>query len=545
MLGSDAIAKILKAEGVEFITCFPMNPILDAVAAVGIRPIVARTERVTVNIADALSRMTSGRRIGVSVVQYGPGSENAFAAVAEAFSDSTPILLLAGANERVTLGAPPNFNSGRNYKCVSKWSESVTEVARIPLMLGRAFSLLRSGRGGPVVLEFPKDVMLADFPEEEFAYVPTRRSRPAPERAAVRELLDLLLEAKKPIIYAGQGVIYAEAWEELKAFAEFLQIPVMTSLNGKGAFPENHPLSIGAANGLSRADQVNYYLNAGDLFFGVGTSFTQSTFIAPFPKGKIFTQIAIDEGDFSKDYTTTLGVVGDAKAALAMLLEEAKERLGKDPRRGDGVAREAQAQKAAFLDAWKAKLTSDEKPISPYRVMWELKQVLDPQQSVITHDAGSSRDQLVPFYEAVAPRSYLSWGKSTPLGSGLGLIMGAKLANPDWDAVNVMGEAAFGMVGMDFETAVRENIPILTVLINNGVMGGYSQKHPIATERYGINRLSGNYSAVVQALGGYAERIEEVKDLRPSLERGLRSAREGRAAMIEVMVVEDYRYPGK
>ena len=151
---------------------------------------------------------------------------------------------------------------------------------------------------------------------------------------------------------------------------------------------------------------------------------------------------------------------------------------------------------------------------------------------------------MVPFYETKSPRGYLSWGKSTPLGSGLGLIMGAKLANPDLDAVNVMGEAAFGMVGMDFETAVRENIPILTVVINNGVMGGYHKKQPVAVERYGINRLTGDYTGVVEALGVSAERVVEADDIRPALKRGLQNTRNGQPSLIEVMAVEDYRYPG-
>lgn len=542
MKAIDVVARILKAEGVEFFTCFPMNPILDATAAIGIRPIVVRNERVALNIADGFTRMTSGRRIGVSVVQYGPGSENAFPGVAEAFSDSTPILCLAGANERSTLGVPPNFNSGRTYRSVTKWSESVTDVDRIPLMMQRAFSLLRSGKGGPVVLEFPQDIMMAEFPESEFAYIPAQASRPSPSPAGISALLDILLGAKRPVIYAGQGVIYAEAWDELRRFAELLQIPVMTSLNGKGAFPEIHPLSVGAANGVSRSDPVNHYLQDGDLFFGIGTSFTRSKFIAAFPKGKRFTQICIDESDFGKDYPCTLGVVGDAKAALSMLIAEVGRR-----KIGGGladIARELAERKSAYLKAWKPKLESAEEPISPYRVVWALKSVLDPTCSVVTHDAGSPRDQMVPFYEAVAPYSYLSWGKSTPLGSGLGLIMGAKLAKPDWDAVNIMGEAAFGMVGMDFETAVRENIPIMTVLINNGVMGGYCKKHPVATERYGINKLSGDYSGVVEALGGHAERVNKVADLVPALERGLQSTRAGKAAMVEVKVAEDFKYPG-
>ncbi|MCG8508175.1 MAG: thiamine pyrophosphate-requiring protein [Rhodospirillales bacterium] len=544
MKGTDAIARVLKAEGVEYFTCFPMNPILDAAANLGIRPVVARNERVALNMADGISRMSGGRRLGVSVVQYGPGTENAFPGVAEAFSDSTPILVLAGANERSTLGVSPNFNSGRNYRCVSKWSESVTDIERIPQMMQRAFSLLRSGRGGPVVLEFPQDIMAAEFPEQDFVYHPAASSRPAPNRDEIVALLDRLLAADRPAIYAGQGVIYAEAWAELLVFAELLQVPVITSLNGKGAFPESHPLSVGVANGLSRSDPVNFYLNDCDLFFGIGTSFTKSKFIAAFPKGKTFTQICIDESDFGKDYPCAQGVVGDAKAALAMLIEEARLRLDAGLAPDTSIAEEVQAKKIAYLEAWAPKLTSTGEPISPYAVVRALSSVLDPKASVVTHDAGSPRDQLVPFYEAVAPHSYLSWGKSTPLGSGLGLIMGAKLAKPDWDAVNLMGEAAFGMVGMDFETAVRESIPIMTVLINNGVMGGYTKKQPIATEKFGVHRLTGDYAGVVKALGGHAERVEKFSDLTPALERGLRSTRSGHAALVEVKVVEDYKYPG-
>ena len=216
MKAVDVIAKILKAEGIEFFTCFPMNPILDAAAVIGIRPIVVRNERVALNMADGFTRMTSGRRIGVSVVQYGPGSENAFPGVAEAFSDSTPILCLAGANERSTLGVAPNFNSGRSYRPITKWCETVTDVERIPLMMQRAFSLLRSGKGGPVVLEFPQDIMMAEFPEAGFNYIPTQPSRPSPDRVGIKALMDIILRAKMPVIYAGQGVIYAEAWEELR-----------------------------------------------------------------------------------------------------------------------------------------------------------------------------------------------------------------------------------------------------------------------------------------------------------------------------------------
>jgi len=190
------------------------------------------------------------------------------------------------------------------------------------------------------------------------------------------------------------------------------------------------------------------------------------------------------------------------------------------------------------------RLTSDKEPISPYRVIWELMQAVDPQNTVVTHDSGCPRDQLVPFYETVVPHGYVGWGKSTSLGSSLGLIMGAKLARPDWLAVNVMGEAAFGMVGMDFETAVRNRIPTMTILVNNGVMGGYTKKQPIACELFGIHRLSGNYARVAEALGGYGERVERVADLKPALKRAMDVTNSGNAAFLEVITAEEPDFPG-
>lgn len=545
MKGTDAIARVLQAEKVEFVTCFPMNQILDAVAALKIRPLVTRTERVAINIADGYSRMTSGHKIGVAVVQYGPGSENAFGGIAQAYSDSTPLLCLAGAYERARLSIPPNFKASRNLKHVTKWAETVTDVQFTAQMMQRAFALLRSGKPAPVLLEFPSDVMLSDFPESVFNYKPPRRSCPSGDSGDVREAVDTLISAKSPVIMAGQGVLYSEAWNELKELAELLQIPVMTSLNGKSAFPENHPLALGTANGFSRPKTVEHFLKKADLVFGIGTSFTISKFITPIPPGKTIAQVTIDESDISKDYSVSYGVIGDAKAVLGQIIMEVKKRLGEKGRRGErSVETEVRTVKETFLKEWMPRLTSNEEPINPYRVIWELMHTVDPMRTVVTHDSGCPRDQLVPFYEAIIPHGYIGWGKSTPLGSSLGLTMGAKLAKPDWLAVNLMGDAAFGMVGMDFETAVRNHIPILTVLMNNGVMGGYTKKQPIASEFYAVHRLSGDYRKVAEALGGYAERVEKVGDLRPALERAIKQVQSGTPTLLEVMTADDPIYPG-
>ena len=545
MKGTDAIAHILQAEGVEFVTCFPMNQILDAAAALKIRPVVSRTERVAVNIADGYSRMTGGRKIGVSVIQYGPGAENAFGGMAQAYGDSTPLLCLAGSLERARLSIPPNFKVSRNFKHIAKWAETVTDVQRIPQMMRHALALTRSGKPGPVLLEFPSDVMLSELPGEPFHYTPLRRSCPSGDPGHVREAVDALISAKNPVIVAGQGVLYSEAWDELRELVELVQVPVISSLNGKSAFPEDHPLALGAANGFSRAKTVDHFLKKADLVFGIGTSFTISKFITPIPAGKTIAQVTIDESDISKDYPTSYGVIGDAKAVLGQMIAQVKTLLGEKGRRGESsVSAEVQAVKAGFLKEWMPRLTSAEEPINPYRVIWELMHTVDRTRTVVTHDSGCPRDQLVPFYEAVVPHGYIGWGKSTPLGSSLGLIMGAKLAKPEWLAVNLMGDAAFGMVGMDFEAAVRNRIPILTLLMNNGVMGGYTKKQPIASEFYGVHRLSGDYRKVAEALGGYAERIEKVKDLRPALERAIGRTGLGIPVLLEIITADDPIYPG-
>ncbi len=543
MLGKAIIAQVLRLEGVEYLACFPNNAIIDAAAEVGIRPICARTERVAVNIADGYSRVAGGGRIGVCALQYGPGAENAYAGVAQAYSDSSPVLLLPGGVDRRRQGVSPGFQAIHNYRSVTKWVEVVNFADRIPQLMRRAFTLLRSGTPGPVLLEVPTDVMKEEVPVETVPYTPVRASRPTGDARDVREAAGALLAARAPVIVAGQGILYAQAWEELRELAELVQVPVLTTLNGKSAFPEDHALALGAG-GLSGPRTVDHFLRKADLVFGVGTSFTRSTFIVPIPPGKTMVQVTIDAQDLNKDYAIAHAVVGDAKLVLRQLIDEVKARAGPNGRRGDETAaKEVRTVKEEFLREWMPRLTSEDVPLSPYRVIWELMRTVDRRRTIVTHDSGNPRDQMVPFYESVIPRGYIGWGKSTQLGTGLGLAMGAKLAAPDRLVVNVMGDAGFGMVGMDFETAVRSRIPILTVVLNNGLMGGYEKYLPVSTARYRLRYLSGDYSKVADGLGGYVERVEKPHELGPSLRRAIEEVGAGRATLLEVVTREEAVYP--
>ncbi|MCS5609997.1 MAG: thiamine pyrophosphate-binding protein, partial [Candidatus Poribacteria bacterium] len=238
-----AVAKILKLEGVEYLFCFPANTLIDAAAKIDIRPIMTRTERTLINMADGFSRVTNGKRLGVATIQAGPGSENAFAGVAQAFSDSVPILVLPGCVSRHNMDIPTNFESVKNYAGVTKWVAQINLADRVPDMMRRAFSLLRMGHPAPVILEMPTDVATEDI-QDNFEYHIPQPSRPSGDPQSVKKAIKMLMSSKNPILHVGQGVLYAEATDELIEFAELTQVPVMTTLAGKSAFPENHPLSL-------------------------------------------------------------------------------------------------------------------------------------------------------------------------------------------------------------------------------------------------------------------------------------------------------------
>ena len=209
-------------------------------------------------------------------------------------------------------------------------------------------------------------------------------------------------------------------------------------------------------------------------------------------------------------------------------------------------AKEVEAVKEEWLEQWMPKLTSDETPINPYRVIWDLMHTIDRKQAVVTHDSGSPRDQMTPFFEAISPRGFIGWGKSTQLGYSLGLAMGAKMAAPEKLAVNVMGDYAFGMVGLDIETAVREHIPILTIVLNNSAMGIYDvDRFPVANERYGTKYLTGNYAQVAEAMGGYNERVEAPEEVIPAIQRAKQVVASGQPALLEIITREERAFSHK
>ena len=532
-----AIAEILKQEGVKFIVGYPVNPIIEAAAEADIRTIIVRQERVGLHMADAVSRLSSGDDIGVFVMQHGPGAENAFGGVAQAYSESVPILVIPAGYSRRLAHYYPNFNSTLNMQHITKSAEPVTMGKAVPEVMRRAFWQLRNGRGGPALVEVPLDVFREDV--GDFDYVPSYKTRTAPDPDGVASVASVLASAERPVIYAGQGVHYAKAWDELKELAETWGIPVTTSLEGKSAFPETHPLSLGSG-GRAIPETVHEFLKEADVILGIGCSFALTGFGVQMPKGKTIIHATLDSKDLNKDVPAQHVLQGDAKLTLQALIQAMGEPSSSvvSTRKAEALGA-IQAMKAKWLADWMPKLTSNDAPISPYRVIWELNQLVDKDNTVITHDAGSPRDQLSPFWESTAPLSYIGWGKTTQLGYGLGLAMGAKLARPEALCINVWGDAAIGFTGMDFETAVRERLPILSILFNNFSMAIELPIMQVATEKYRSTDISGNYSEMAQAFGGYGERVTDPNEIVAALKRGIEATERGQAALIEFITEKE------
>ena len=537
----DAIARILKIEGAEFLSAYPTTPVIEAAARAEIRPVLCRQERVGVGIADGYARVTNGKKLAAFCMQYGPGAENAFPGVATTYSDSTPVLLLPLGHPRDRAQVFPLFSSARTFASVTKGVETITQGSQVADVMRRAISLMRMGRPGPTMVEIPADVVSEEVSDALVdAYRPVKTTVAGANARDVEAAARVLREARRPVIHAGQGVLYAEASAELVELAELLQAPVMATLEGKSAFPENHPLALGTG-GPSVTGQTLHYLREADVVLGIGCSFTRHGMAASIPAGKTIIHATNDERDLNKSYVADHPLLGDARLVLGQLVEAVRS-LGGRPVGRESVRADLERVRAGWLAEWTPILGSAEVPMTPYRVIAEFMRTVDPREAIVTHDSGSPRDQMLPFYRSVSPRGYLGWGKSHALGTGLGLTIGAKLAAPDKLCVNFMGDAAFGMTGLDFETAVRCGIPILTVVLNNSAMAIEIPHLVVSHDKYGTRDIGGRYADLGRAMGGWSERVELPEDIAGAFARARKATEDGQAALLEFITSQETRF---
>ncbi len=532
MNGTQFIARILKQEGVNEMTCFPSNALIEEASKEGIRPVMFRHERGAIMAADGYSRMSSGQRFGVVAMQHAAGAENSMGGLSQAFGDNVPILVLPGGYPIEQRHVRPNFSARDNWAGITKSVQTIDTPSQIKDVMRRAFQALKNGNGGPVVVEMSLDVCAMEVPEDALNYHSPIASKSVPPQNDIQDAVKALLAAARPMIWAGSGVLRAQASPELADFAALTDIPVFTTMEGKSAYDERLPLSLGAGSGATTGPAYEW-INESDVVIGIGTSLSHNSYTRKVPDGKTVIHNTINPDEINKATPSHIGLVGDAKLTLLALIDEVKAQIGEGGR-NTGVASHIAKVKAEWMAEWSPLLNSNEAPLNPYRVIQEINKNLDQENSVVTHDAGGPRDCMVPFYTATTPNSYIGWGKTTHLGFGIPLMIGAKLADPSKFCLNYMGDGAWGMSGTDMAAAAKTGLPITTVLLNNGGMATYPGGFPTAREQYDVSFMEGDYAKITEGMGGVGIPVSQPEELGPAILKARQLNDEGKTVLIDV-----------
>ncbi len=528
------VARILKQEGVEWVSTFPVCHVNNALGQEGIPMVMMRDDRYAVALADAFSRINAGSKNGVCTFQGGvnaAGLQVAYAGMAQAYEDGSPVLCIT---DGVPIGASENsqFDVTSSLKSVSKWYGYVDKPERLPEFMRRAFTMLRTGRPGPVVLAIPDAGGLYD--ETADPYVPVKGWKSAPDPEDVAKAIELLLSARNPLIYAGEGVIYAGASAELTSFAELANTPVISTLKAKGAFPENNPLFVGV-----RGDQVDEYLAKSDLILAIGSSLSPGRFSHGIPDAvnKTIIHCTVDELHVNKTYATAVALIGDARFALQALEKELSDKTSGNGRPPGSVAAEVKSSRDSAMVQYREAMASTDKPINPYRVYAGLMEVLDPLNSFVTHESGNTRDQLSTVYDTLVPRGFLGWGNVSSLGFSLAATIAAKISSPQKYCVAVTGEAGLGYMMGNLEVPLRQKMGITVAHVSNGGFAGYGPgfwgdgHDPFTHKVLGNDEV--DMSQVIGALGYHTERVTEPSEVGPALKRAMAANDANQPAYIE------------
>jgi acetolactate synthase-1/2/3 large subunit len=541
---AQAISRALVSEGVTLAAGIAGQSIWPVIDAIGdceeISLMYARQERVAFDICDGFAR--AGGKPAVVFTDAGPAAANLMGGIVNSWGDSVPVLFLAGHNERTKIAAKytkelPFLDV---FGPVSKWSAMVDDPSKVGEVLRRAFMHMRTGRPGPVALGLPVDVCQMEVGNFEYTPVSTSpRVRSGADPDAIERALALIAGAERPYVYVGAGVLFSEATAELVRFAEMLSLPVATTLNGKSAFPENHPLALGIG-GFGRASYgslpATMLAENADVILTVGCGFKQhATIVRPSQRIKHI-QVDVDPSEMNRDHVADVAILGDAKVVLRQLCDAASRLPA--PRQKSVAQRTQQIEelRGRWAKVCQPLLYSEDTPINPFRVTREFMELVDPAQTIVLHDAGTVRGTTSQHYVATQPQSFIGFGVQSAMGWSLGAAMGAKKAHPDKLVTAFIGEEAFGETAMDIETSIRNDAPILIVVKNNRKMpdmdGGKSKKLAVARFKQGVD-----IGALATALGAKAYRVEKPGEISKTLSAAIATVRGGQTAVVEILTV--------
>jgi thiamine pyrophosphate-dependent acetolactate synthase large subunit-like protein len=509
--GSYLVARTLKEEGVDhifFLMGGPNYEIINNSEDMGIRAVDFRHEQAAAMAAHAYSRVTG--KPGVTTAASGPGTLNLLTGQYNAFVDCAPMITLGGAGPMSDFGRDgfQEVDQVAIFEPISKAVMRPTDPARYPEHISTAFRLATSGRPGPVYVDCNEDVLYGQVEESE-APTPSRaqqKARPAGDPDLVRDAIRLLRASTRPVLFAGGGVWWSQAWEEMREFVDRTGIPFYTAPISRGLIPEDHPLSFPAARSTALRDA--------DLVLVIGTRFNwMMTFGSRLGQNAKIVQVDIHEEEIGHNRSVDVGIVGDAKAVLTQMNAEVSRARFKTRADSDWVThlRDMDIERRERV---KPLENSEQMPIHPLRLCRELRDVMD-RDAILAVDGNEILHygrQSIPTY---LPGHRLNSGVTGCMGVGLPYAIGAKLAKPDKQVVALHGDGSLGMNIQDFDTAVRHNLPIVIVVSNNEGWTARVEGIRKPGRELGFTR----FDEVAKALGGYGEAVEKPKDIRPALER--------------------------
>jgi thiamine pyrophosphate-dependent acetolactate synthase large subunit-like protein len=529
--GAKIAAQALKNEGVDalfFLTGGPITPIVVAAHELGIRCIDTRHEQAAAMEAHAYSRVTG--KPGICITASGPGTTNAVTGIANAFVDCCPVITLGGASPAVQfgMGGFQEIDQLALMKPITKWADRVGHTHRIPEFLSTAFRHATTGKPGPVYLDFPKDIIDGEVEASAVIYPEHTRStaRPGGDPALIQEAADLLIQAERPIVIAGTGVFWSQAGKAFQAFVERTNIPFFTMPQTRGIIPDDHPLCFLGARSLAfrEADAVlilgtrlNYML-----------AFAQAPRIAADAK---LIQVDIDAAEIGRNRSVDVGIVGDVRIVLQQLADAIG---GRRENKSEDWIGTLSARDNLNKERQEVQMESNAVPIHPLRLCKEVRDFLE-RDAILVVDGQEILNfgrQSIPRY---TPGSRLNSGPFGNIGIGVPFGIGAKVAKPDKQVLVLTGDGSFGFNALELDSAVRQNIPIITVISNNA---GWAAQ---AVSRKGEpGRFLGfsDYEKMAGAFGCYSERVEKPEDIRPALER---AAAAGVPACINVIVESEVK----
>lgn len=534
---AEVVVKILESEGIEAAFGIPgaaINPVYEYLGtSKQIKHYIARHEEGAVHAADGYYRASG--RMALAICTSGPAATNFVTGLYTAQIDSMPLIAITGQNVRAQLGkeAFQCVDIAQIARPVCKATWCITEPLQVPAIMRQAFRTAREGRPGPVLIDLPLDVQLADIPYDPALDAPLPISKPAPNPQQIAQAIELLLEAEKPVLILGGGVLLARATERFVEFAEYLSLPVITTYMGTGGIAADHPLHVGHIGIQVGSPFGNRFFLDSDLVFGIGCRFgdRHTGKLDVYTRGRRFIHIDIDPSVIGRIVPTQLGIVADAGLALDALLAEAKRRTS--PRPPSERVRAIPQERARLA----RRTNFDNVPIKPQRVYQEMNEFFGPD-TIFTTGCGLTQIWSGQLQKPGRPYTYLASGGAGTLGYDLPAAIGAKIARPEATVVAVMGDGGFGFMMEEMAMACQFRVPILVVIINNGYLSLIRQNQRYAYEyEYGVDLtydgLGIDFVRLAESFGAYGERVTQPGEIRAAFQRALDS---GKPAVLDIIV---------